>query len=90
MLMGALCRALRNSSSKGELKDTYVCRPALSVDEIHFVMVVRFRCSHSIFDVDRKNETQERLRKTLNEAKTEARSKTNGSSRSLSLSNHVN
>ena len=22
--MGALCRALRNSSSKGELKDTYV------------------------------------------------------------------
>ena len=24
MLMGALCRALRNSSSKGELKDTYV------------------------------------------------------------------
>ena len=76
MLMGALCRALRNSSSKGELKDTYVHRPALNVDEIHFVMVVRPRCSHSIFDVDRKNETKERLRKTLNEAKTEARSKT--------------
>ncbi|CAF0889963.1 unnamed protein product [Rotaria sordida] len=30
-------------------------------------------CSHSIFDVDRKNETKEKLRKTLDEAKTEAR-----------------
>jgi hypothetical protein len=34
-----------------------------------------FRCSHSIFDVDRKNETKEKLRKTLDEAKNEARSK---------------
>jgi hypothetical protein len=34
-------------------------------------------CSHSIFDVDRKNETKEKLRKTLNEAKNEARSKRN-------------
>ncbi|CAF3047524.1 unnamed protein product [Rotaria sp. Silwood2] len=30
-------------------------------------------CSHSIFDVDRKNETKEKLRKTLDEAKAEAR-----------------
>ncbi|CAF5214660.1 unnamed protein product, partial [Rotaria magnacalcarata] len=30
-------------------------------------------CSHSIFDVDRKNETKEKLRKTLDEAKVEAR-----------------
>ncbi|CAF3948969.1 unnamed protein product [Adineta steineri] len=52
MLMGALCRTLRNPNSKGESKDT---------------------CSHSIFDVDRKNETKEKLRKTLNDAKTEAR-----------------
>jgi hypothetical protein len=35
-----------------------------------------FSCSHSIFDVDRKNETKEKLRKTLDEAKNEARSKT--------------
>jgi len=34
-----------------------------------------FRCSHSIFDVDRKNETKEKLHKTLNEAKNEARSR---------------
>ncbi|CAF1581800.1 unnamed protein product, partial [Didymodactylos carnosus] len=54
MLMGALCRAVKNSSASAEMKET---------------------CSHSIFDIDYKlrNETREKLNKTLKDAKKEAR-----------------